>query len=269
MAKWSPQQVEAWATVTIGLDKEDGQTLLRNKIDRPVLLSMAQSDFLACGLPFGPSKKLAQAVQDVAAGNVGQISQESKKTVNEATKTVATDSADQGGTVAPGLLLHGRFAGGWQRLGWQFEKKKYRTRHGGFTPSLTTGFDVCDFSVVYVSTSHTPLVALVSLSPLLCYRDRAPLNYILFSLFTLAASVLIAIVCAQYYEKGAGEMILKAFVTTCSLFLLITLFVLQTKVQFSFLHAGIFAALWIISIWGFAAAVAGLQPGWWWADTTG
>eukprot|EP00808_Paulinella_micropora_P015123 g51108.t1 len=66
-------------------------------------------------------------------------------------------------------------------------------------------------------------------------------------------------------RAGSGSPAKHAFVITCSLFFLITLFVLQTKVQFSFLHAGIFAALWIISIWDFAAAVAGLQPGWWWA----
>jgi len=64
-------------------------------------------------------------------------------------------------------------------------------------------------------------------------------------------------VCGLMYENGAGEIVLMAFVLTLTLFVCLSAFTLQSKINFSFLGAGLFAFLWIMILWGLANAIFG------------
>jgi len=84
-------------------------------------------------------------------------------------------------------------------------------------------------------------------------RALAPL----IRLQTFIESLLIGLVCAAYERTGAGEQILIAFGITMGLFICLTAFTMQSKIDWSFLGAGIFACLWILIIWGLIVALLG------------
>lgn len=58
-------------------------------------------------------------------------------------------------------------------------------------------------------------------------------------------------------EKSGSNAVLIAMTVTASLFLALTAFTLQSKWDFSFLGAGLGAALWILIFWGFGMALFG------------
>ena len=63
----------------------------------------------------------------------------------------------------------------------------------------------------------------------------------------------IGVVCAMYRSVGLEETLLQAFVLTASLFVLLTLFTIQSKINFSFLGAGLYGALWLLIVTGILA----------------
>jgi FtsH-binding integral membrane protein len=54
--------------------------------------------------------------------------------------------------------------------------------------------------------------------------------------------------------------VIQALVLTAAVFVALTLFTMQSKIDFSFLGAALFAALWILIIWGFINAIFGYRP---------
>eukprot|EP00457_Paulinella_chromatophora_P008184 gb/GEZN01008213.1/.p1 GENE.gb/GEZN01008213.1/~~gb/GEZN01008213.1/.p1 ORF type:complete len:279 (-),score=18.83 gb/GEZN01008213.1/:617-1432(-) len=107
------------------------------------------------------------------------------------------------------------------------------------------------------------VLSLSSLLALLCcYKTVFPINVALFSVFTIAESVMVSIACAVYYEAGYGQLVLQAWMITASLFIALTLFATQSRIDFGFLGMGLFASLWVMLLWGTFAMIFGVQPGW-------
>ena len=81
------------------------------------------------------------------------------------------------------------------------------------------------------------------------------------SAFTLCMSYLVGFVCAAYEEAGIGDLVIEAVFITATVFIVLTLFTLQSKWDFSFMGAGLGMCLWIMILWGFFSAIFGFQTG--------
>jgi hypothetical protein len=80
-------------------------------------------------------------------------------------------------------------------------------------------------------------------------KNSYPFNYGALMLFTLIESVVVAIICTIYFSAGFGTQILIAASVTMGIFLVLTLFTLQSKVDWGFLGPGLSAALFIMIFW--------------------
>lgn len=101
-----------------------------------------------------------------------------------------------------------------------------------------TPFYVCLFGTIIV------LIALF------CNRKSYPLNMGLLYLFTVMQSITIGYICAMYYEAGYGDIVVQAFAITCALFIGLTIFTIQSKINWNFMGVGLFACLFVLMIWG-------------------
>jgi len=118
---------------------------------------------------------------------------------------------------------------------------------------------------------YTPVVGLalwgsfgISIVLLFClssFKRSYPTNMILLLLFTIAMSYSVGVTTALYAEMGAADSILEAMFITLTVFVLLTLYTLQSKHDFSFMRAGLGMSLWILILWGFFAAIFGVQTG--------
>lgn len=98
------------------------------------------------------------------------------------------------------------------------------------------------------------VVALVASFALLivlsCFRLSFPFDVVILYCFVLAISAFVGTIVANYYDRGAGRIVLQAFIATAAVFLAITFYVSITKQDFSFLYgflgAGIFAIIILI-----------------------
>ena len=66
---------------------------------------------------------------------------------------------------------------------------------------------------------------------------------------------------ALYEENGAGDLVIEAVFITATVFIVLTLFTLQSKWDFSFMGAALGMSLWIMILWGFFAVIFGFQTG--------
>ena len=73
---------------------------------------------------------------------------------------------------------------------------------------------------------------------------------ILLSIFTLSSSYIVGTVTAMYAAAGSGDLVLEAVFITATVFIVLTVFTLQSKWDFSFLGAGLGMSLWILILWG-------------------
>ena len=115
----------------------------------------------------------------------------------------------------------------------------------------------------YVLLPNT-LMAIFNVSNFLCSRHSQrtyPHNYIILSVFTLAMSYMVGFITAAYEEAGAGDLVVEAIFITATVFILLTLFTLQSKWDFSFMGAALGMTLWIMVLWGFFSIIFGFQTG--------
>ena len=84
-----------------------------------------------------------------------------------------------------------------------------------------------------------------------CYSQTSPHNMVLLSIFTMLESYTIGAVCTMYYATGSGILVLEAFAITSVVFVGLTLFTMQSKINFDFLGPGLFAGLLVLITWGF------------------
>jgi len=68
-------------------------------------------------------------------------------------------------------------------------------------------------------------------------------------------------VTAFYAEAGASDLVLEAVAITASVFIMLTIFTLQSKWDFSFMGAGLGMCLWVMVLWGFFGIIFGLRTG--------
>jgi len=125
-----------------------------------------------------------------------------------------------------------------------------------FTPSITR----------FVLTHSWPVwlafaLSIVLLIALYCYKQKHPTNLILLTVWTFVMSYTVGVVCAAYSTAGMGGIVLEALVLTMSVFIGLTIFTFQSKIDFSFLGAGLYSALWILVFWGIIQLMFGVHGG--------
>eukprot|EP01006_Ploeotia_vitrea_P065702 TRINITY_DN93660_c0_g1_i1.p1 TRINITY_DN93660_c0_g1~~TRINITY_DN93660_c0_g1_i1.p1 ORF type:complete len:307 (+),score=136.47 TRINITY_DN93660_c0_g1_i1:67-921(+) len=121
-------------------------------------------------------------------------------------------------------------------------------------------------SIRHFAVSHPSLLQWVTLVPLFAslfamvhYKSSYPSNYAWMFVFTALMSVSVGTVCAQYYAVGEGILILKALIITSSVFVALVIFALQTRIDFSFMRAGLFVSTLILIFLGIGLALFGVR----------
>jgi FtsH-binding integral membrane protein len=92
-------------------------------------------------------------------------------------------------------------------------------------------------------------------------KTTFPANVGVLALFTILESFFIGVLCASYYEAGSGELIMAAFIITVGVFVGLTVFAMQSKIDFSFLGGFLLSALTALIFWGFVNWIFGWRAG--------
>lgn len=80
-------------------------------------------------------------------------------------------------------------------------------------------------------------------------------------MFTVAMATTVGMITSLYAQAGMGDLVLEAVAITASVFIVLTIFTLQSKWDFSFMGAGLGMCLWIMILWGFFGMNFGMQTG--------
>ena len=93
------------------------------------------------------------------------------------------------------------------------------------------------------------IIALFVLCCLMCVRDKYPENMICLAVFTACISLEVGIICVLYYDAGFGSDLLLAFVLTAATFLLLTVFTIVSRIDFTFLGPLLCIGLFVLLFW--------------------
>lgn len=96
---------------------------------------------------------------------------------------------------------------------------------------------------------------------LMVKKDEHPTNMYLLAAFTAVEAYTIGVVCATFEANGIGNLVLHAALLTAIVFLSLTVFTMQSKIDFSFMGAGLFSCLTILVCWSFMGALFGFPRG--------
>lgn len=102
------------------------------------------------------------------------------------------------------------------------------------------------------------------LAALFCYKAIHPLNLFLLTAWTFVEAYTVAIICAMYANAGEGKLVVEALVLTGSTFIGLSTYAwYATKrgVDFSWMGAGLGAALWVLIFWGMFSMIFGFEGG--------
>eukprot|EP00667_Euglena_gracilis_P019088 EG_transcript_20380 len=117
--------------------------------------------------------------------------------------------------------------------------------------------------------AHPMLITLGGLIPAIgcligmaLYKDTYPANVLLLGGFTLCESLSVGVICAMYAASGLGGLVLEAFGITLLVFTGLTLFTLQSKVDFSFMGAYLSVGLLALIVWSLLQMVFGWHQQW-------
>ena len=80
--------------------------------------------------------------------------------------------------------------------------------------------------------------------------DRYPLNSLSLLGFTEMMAIAVGTICSTYTARGHEELILQMLGLTVAIFLSLTLFTMQSNVDFSFMGMGLFVPLLLLPIAG-------------------
>jgi len=109
------------------------------------------------------------------------------------------------------------------------------------------------FGTYAIGNSWLLLVTFVPLLFVLCMlqsvKNSYPANYLALALFTVFESISLALLCILVYAEGYGEQIVLAASICLGIFLVLTLFTMQSKVDWSFLGAGLSAGVFVLIFW--------------------
>ena len=119
---------------------------------------------------------------------------------------------------------------------------------------------------VYVLTHGWPVslsmvASIVLIVSLMCYKDKSPQNMYLLAAFTVCESFLVGTVTTAYCAAGERGIVLEAVFLTGAIFIGLTLFTFQSKIDFSFLGAGLSMGLGALILWGLFGLIFGIQTG--------
>jgi len=140
---------------------------------------------------------------------------------------------------------------------------------------LITG-GVCTWMIVhkptqqYVLTHSWPVYTSMALSivliiALMCFKNHHPHNMILLGAFTLVEAFLVGTVTTAYCAYGYKGVVLEAVFITSAIFVGLTIFTFQSKIDFSFLGAGLSMGLGVLILWGFCSLIFGFDAGYYYA----
>jgi FtsH-binding integral membrane protein len=160
-----------------------------------------------------------------------------------------------------------------ENLGWDKETRRIFIRkvYSILAVQLIASFAVCAFMAlhqpthVYVLTHAWPVVLSIFLSfllimTLMCYKDKSPQNMYLLAAFTFVEAFMVGTVTTAYAEENAG-IVLEAVFLTGAIFIGLTVFTFQSKIDFSFLGAFLSMGLGALILWGFFAMLFGVGTG--------
>ena len=119
---------------------------------------------------------------------------------------------------------------------------------------------------LYVLTHAWPVTLSIVLSfvlivALMCMKDKEPENMYLLGAFTLVEAFLVGSVTTAYCAAGQRGIVLEAVVLTGLIFIGLTMFTFQSKIDFSFLGAALSMGLGALILWGFFAMIFGIKTG--------
>jgi FtsH-binding integral membrane protein len=119
---------------------------------------------------------------------------------------------------------------------------------------------------IYVLTHGWPvtlsMVASIALIvALMCYKDKHPENMYLLATFTIVEAFLVGTTTTAYCAAGYEGVVLEAVFLTGAIFIGLTLFTFQSKIDFSFLGAALSMGLGALILWGLFAMLFGVQTG--------
>lgn len=162
-----------------------------------------------------------------------------------------------------------------------FEDKDVRMRfirkvYGILAVQMLLTAAVCTWMIVhkptqiYVLTHIWPVYTSIGLSivlliALLCFKHHRPHNMVLLGAFTFVEAFLVGTVTTAYCASGYKGVVLEAVFLTCAVFVGLTVFTFQSKIDFSFLGAGLSMGLGVLIIWGFLSLIFGFNAGYYYA----
>merc|ERR1719230_430163 len=91
---------------------------------------------------------------------------------------------------------------------------------------------------------------------MMCYKNAYPCNMIMLLTFTVAMAYTVGTVCTAYAAAGMMMVVVEAFAITSLIFIALTVFAMQSKIDFSFLGVVLPILLFTFIIWGFFAMFA-------------
>ena len=160
-----------------------------------------------------------------------------------------------------------------ENLGWDKETRRIFIRkvYSILAVQLIASFAVCAFMAlhqpthVYVLTHAWQVITSIFFSfllimSLMCYKDRSPQNMYLLAAFTFVEAFMVGTVTTAYAEENA-KIVLEAVFLTGAIFIGLTVFTFQTKVDFSFLGAFLSMGLGALILWGLFAMIFGIGTG--------
>merc|ERR1719240_912152 len=89
-----------------------------------------------------------------------------------------------------------------------------------------------------------------------CFKSRYPMNLVLLLAFTCGMAYTIGIVTNAYATAGMQLIVLEALGITALVFVGLTIFTIQSKIDFSFLGLVIPLVLFVVLIWGLFSMLA-------------
>ena len=106
----------------------------------------------------------------------------------------------------------------------------FDVRNGGPDASAPTAFGYWLFGRWWIMlASLVPIIAIMCV--LQKHKSNYPLNYILLFVFTVLESITLGLLCVYYYAAGYGDQILLAAAITTAIFLVLTLFTMQSRID--------------------------------------
>lgn len=135
---------------------------------------------------------------------------------------------------------------------------------------------VCAWMILYTPTQqyvlthawpvYTSMVlSLIFILALMCFKNQSPHNFILLGAFTFVEAFLVGTVTTTYCAMGYKGVVLEAVFITCVVFMGLTLFTCQSKINFSFLGAGLSMGLGVLLLWGVCSLIFGFDAGYYYA----